>query len=229
MPDQQRDVVSYLSGFVTPERLQTMDRVIRNRTRYITIALEDIYQSHNASAVLRTCECFGIQDVHIIENKNRYTVNPDVALGATKWLNLTKYNKEDFNTPEALRTLKSNGYRIVATTLSDEAVALEDFDLGKGKLAIFFGTELTGLTPQMIKEADEHLKIPLFGFTESFNISVSAAIIMHHLTYKLKESGILWQLSPEEMLWLKYNWLMNSIKRADLLEKKFLEDQNKGG
>ena len=225
MSVSQKDIVKYLSGFVTPERLQTMDRVIQNRTRYITIALEDIYQSHNASAVLRTCECFGIQDVHIIENKNRYTVNPDVALGASKWLNLVKYNKDEFNTSEAISSLRSSGYRIVATTLSEDAVALEDFNLEKGKSALFFGTELTGLTQQMLNEADEHLRIPLFGFTESFNISVSAAIILHHLTYNLKKSDIPWHMSADEANMLRYSWLMNSIKRSDLLEKKFLEEE----
>jgi len=227
MTVSNNDIVEYLSGFVTPERLQTMERVIRNRTRYITIALEDIYKSHNASAVLRTCECFGIQDVHIVENKNSYTVNPDVALGASKWLNLNKFKKDEFNTPEAISDLRSSGYRIVATTLSEDAVPLEDFNLERGKLALFFGTELTGLTQQMISEADEHLKIPLYGFTESFNISVSAAIILHYLTCNLKNSDIPWHLSPDEIYQLKYSWLMNSIKKADLLEKKFMEEKKK--
>lgn len=224
MSASQKDIVEYLSGFVTPERIQTMDRVLQNRTRYITIALEDIYQSHNASAVLRTCECFGIQNVHIVENKNRYTVNPDVALGASKWLNLIKYNKDEFNTLEAVSNLKSSGYRIVATTLAEDAIPLEDFNLEKGKMALFFGTELTGLTQQLLNEADEQLKIPVYGFTESFNISVSAAIILHHLTHHMKKSDIPWHLSADEVIKLKYSWLMNSIKRADLLEKKFLEE-----
>ncbi len=224
MSASQKDIVEYLSEFVTPERIQTMDRVIRNRTRYITIALEDIYQSHNASAVLRTCECFGIQDVHIIENKNRYTINPDVALGASKWLNLKKYNTNEFNTLEAVSALRLAGYRIIATTLTEDATPLEDINLDKGKIALFFGTELTGLTQQLINVADEQLKIPIYGFTESFNISVSAAIILHHLSHSMKKSTIPWHLSPDEVIKLKYAWLMNSIKRADLLEKKFLEE-----
>ena len=148
-----------------------------------------------------------------------------MALGASKWLNLIKYNKDEFNTLEAVNNLRSNGYRIIATSISEDAGPLEDFNLQKGKLALFFGTELTGLTEQMLNRADEHLKIPLYGFTESFNISVSAAIILHHLIHSLKKSDIPWNLSPEEMLRLKYSWLMNSIKRADLLEKKFLEER----
>ena len=227
MSRSRQDIVDYLSGFVTPERIETMDRVISNRTRYITVALEDIYQSHNASAVLRTCECFGIQDIHIIENKNRYTINPDVALGATKWLNLVKYNREDYNSLEAIESLKKAGYRIVATSLSDKATPLEKFDLEKGKAALFFGTELTGLTIQMLNQADEHLRIPIFGFTESFNISVSSAIIIHNLIQNLRKSDISWQLSQQELIRLKYTWLMNSVRRADLLEKRFLDEENK--
>ena len=224
MTPSEKEITDYLSGFVTPERLQTMEQVLRNRTRYISVALEDIYQSHNASAVLRTCECFGIQDVHIIENRNKYTINPDVALGAAKWLNLIRYNNRKLNSDTAVDSLRSEGYRIVATTLSRDAVPLEEFPLDRGKVAVFFGTELTGLTENVLDRADEYLKIPVFGFTESFNISVSAAIILHNLVHRLRQSGIPWQLTPGEITHLKYLWLKNSIKRSDLLEKKFLSD-----
>jgi tRNA (guanosine-2'-O-)-methyltransferase len=215
MEASQKKLIEQLSGFITEHRRMLFDRVLDYRTRYITVVLEDIYQPHNASAVLRTCECFGIQDVHIIENQNTYNINPDVVMGATKWLNLKKYNRLEYNTKEAIRELRGLGYRIVATTLNEEAVPLHEFDLHVGKCALLFGTELTGLTDLALEQADEQLKIPIFGFTESFNISVSAAIILNQLTLKLHRSDLNWRLAEEERDELLINWLRKSVRGGD--------------
>ncbi|MCY1719565.1 RNA methyltransferase [Prolixibacteraceae bacterium Z1-6] len=194
------------------------------RTRHITIVLEDIYQSQNASAVLRTCDCFGIQDVHIIENRNEFQDNSEVSMGSSKWLNLKKYNEANNNSLEAIKQLKQQGYRIVATTPHKNDQKLHDFDIAKGKTALVFGSELPGLTETILNEADEFLKIPMYGFTESFNISVSAAIILHHLTLKMRQTeGLQWQLSQEEKDALKMEWIRKTIKRSELLEKRFWE------
>ena len=217
-----KQLVDYLSKFVTDERLNIFDQVLANRTRYLTVALEDIYQPHNASAVLRSMDCFGVQDVHIIENQNEYNINPDVALGASKCLNLYRYNREENNTLDAIQYLRNNGYRIISTTPHSEDVQVQDFNLESGKAAIFFGTEMRGLSKTVLDHSDEYLKIPMYGFTESFNISVSAAIILYQLTLKLKESEIKWQLSDDEVINLKYEWLKKSIKRSELLIDEFL-------
>jgi tRNA (guanosine-2'-O-)-methyltransferase len=219
-------LIKYLEQFITTERLELFHKLLNQRTRYITVVLEDIYQSQNASAVLRTADCFGIQDVHIIENKNKYQINPDVALGASKWLNLVKYNQQKNNTLEAISHLRQKGYRIVATTPHTQDVSLEDFDLTQGKTALFFGTELKGLSNEMIDHADEFLKIPMFGFTESFNISVSAAIILHHLTTSLRKSEINWQLSDHEKEEILLTWLKKTIKKSSLLIDDFLSKKN---
>lgn len=211
----------FLSDFITDRRKQIICDNIKERTRYITVVLEDIFQPQNASAVLRTCDCFGIQDIHIIENQNKYNINPDVVLGATQWLTIKNYNKTENNTLEAINNLKNNGYRIIATTLSENNVSLNDFQLSKGKIALFFGTELTGLSTEVINNADEFLKIPMYGFTESFNISVSAAIILHDLTLKLRQSEINWHLSETEQAQLKVNWVKNTLKTPELLIKEF--------
>jgi len=174
--------LDYLLAFITANKRNLFQTNIQFRTRYITVILEDIYQSHNASAVMRTCDCFGIQDVHIIENKNEYTLNPDVALGSTKWLSLQKYSNKDFNTLDCFHQLKSEGYRIIATSPHKNDTLLEDLPLHKGKIALAFGTELEGLSPEAIENADEFVKIPMYGFTESYNISVSAAMILFYLT-----------------------------------------------
>jgi len=221
-------LIQYLSQFVTPERLKRFEDIIQYRTRYITIGLEDIYQSHNASAVLRTCDCFGLQDVHIIENKNEYKVNDNIALGASNWLSIKKYKDNPNNTLQAIQTIKQAGYRLVATTPHEKypVTDLEKFDLSKGKFCLFFGTEQDGITSDVIDNADEFLKIPMYGFTESFNISVSTGIMLHHLTYRLRKSKIDWQLSNQESLQTKLEWLRSSIKNCDAIEKIYTEEKN---
>ncbi len=218
----KKKLAKYLEGFVTQHKRDIINEILEHRTRYITVVLEDIYQSQNASAVLRTCECFGIQDVHIIENKNRYEINPDVTLGANKWLNLIKYKGKDNVIKSAVDSLKSKGYRIVATTPDDSNTSLEDFDLEKGKVAILLGTELTGLTDEIFSMSDEFLNIPMYGFTKSFNISVSAAIILHHLISGLRNSELDWRLSEQEKLDVRIKWLRESIKKSDIIENSFM-------
>ncbi len=215
-------LAKYLEKFVTQNRRNVINEILEYRTRYITVVLEDIYQSQNASAVLRTCECFGIQDVHIIENKNRYEINPDVTLGANKWLTLIKYRKADNIVKTAVESLKSKGYRIVATTPDKNNKPLEDFDLEAGKVAILLGTELKGLSDEILNLSDEFLNIPMYGFTRSFNISVSAAIILHHLMSELRNSKISWHLTEEEKQDIKIKWLKESIKKSDIIENSFI-------
>lgn len=221
------NLIEYLSGFVTERRVKLFDKLLDLRTRYITIVLEDIYQAHNASAVLRSCECFGIQDVHLIENQFEYRISPDVALGSDKWLTLHRYNNPQAkNTETAIETLRNNGYRIVATTPHKNDCSLEEFDLNKGKTALLFGSELNGLSPRAMEMADEYVKIPMAGFTESLNISVTAALFIHHLTGRLrKDPAINWNLTPEEKQEIKLIWLRKSIKKSALIEKKFFEGQ----
>ncbi|QIA07562.1 TrmH family RNA methyltransferase [Draconibacterium halophilum] len=218
-------LLEYLSGYLTPKRLELFDKALNMRTKHLTIVLEDIYQKQNASAVLRTCDCFGIQDVHIIEDRNEFQVNREIAMGASKWLSLHKYNNAENNSIEVIQGLKKQGYRIVATTPHTDDQELQDFDIAKGKTALVFGSELPGITETIMQEADEFLKIPMYGFTESFNISVSAAIILHHLTLKMRASNDLgWQLSDDEKAELKMEWIRKTFKRSELLEKRFYEE-----
>lgn len=222
----QTELIKHLSSFVTPERLRLFDEVLEQRTHYITVVLEDIYQSQNASAVLRTCDCFGIQYVHVIENRNTFRVNKEVALGASKWLTIQKYNQSAHNSSQTIHTLKKEGYRIVATSPHINDKLLKDFSPEKGKFALVFGSELPGISETIMNEADEFIKIPMAGFTESFNISVSAAIILYHLTGEMKQKpGIPWHLTKGEKEKIKLQWLRNSIKKSDLLEKHFMEEK----
>jgi tRNA (guanosine-2'-O-)-methyltransferase len=216
------ELITYLKQFVTEERFNKFRAAIFQRTRHITIALEDIYQPHNASAVLRTCDCFGIQDVHIIENRNKYEVNPDVALGSSKWLNLIHYNRAENNTIACLAALKKQGYRLVATSPHKDDFTPETLPLDR-KTALLFGTELAGLSPVALEMADDYIKIPMVGFTESLNISVSAAIFIQSLTSRLRKSSIPWELSQDEQDEILTDWLKNSIKRSDGLVSDFIK------
>ncbi len=221
-----KDLNEYLSGFITPERNLLFEKVLNDRTSYLTVVLEDIFQPQNASAVLRTCDCFGIQNVHVIENRNAFTIDKEVTMGASKWLSIHKYNNTQNNSLEAIKNLKNKGYRIIATTPHKVDMLLPDFDLTKGKAALVFGSELPGISNIILNEADEFLKIPMAGFTESFNISVSAAIILFHLTHKLKNlSDIVWQLSAHEREEVKLQWLHKTLKKSKLLEERFLMQQ----
>jgi len=220
------ELLEYLSAVVTPERLSLYNRIVESRTNYITVVLEDIFQPQNASAVLRTCDCFGIQNVHVIENRNQFQVDTEVSMGSSKWITLNTYNKKKDNSLKAIQKLKKDGYRIVATSPHSTDVELPDFDISKGKFALIFGSELPGISETINQEADEFLKIPMFGFTESFNISVSAAIILFHLTQKLRDSeSIDWHLSEEEKLDIKIQWIRNSVKKSVLIEKRFWEEK----
>ncbi|HTL81076.1 MAG TPA: RNA methyltransferase [Bacteroidia bacterium] len=223
MQDQKRKLYEYLCGFISDERRNKFERYIESRTRYVTIAVEDIYQPHNISAVLRSAECFGIQDVHVIENANKFSPNPDVSLGSNKWLTLHHYRGKENNSLDCIQQLKKNGYRIVATTPHEKDQFISELDLSKGKVALFFGTELEGISKTVIDNADEFVKIPMFGFTESFNISVSTAICDYELTERLRKSAINWRLSEEEKTDILLEWARNSVQKPELLEKEFLK------
>jgi len=222
--EYKKRLINLFSSFKLKKRNDLMLKVLSERTRYITVGLENIYQPHNASAVLRSCDCFGIQDVHIIENSYRYEVNPHVSLGAAQWLNLNLYNETDNNTASCISKLKSKGYRIVATSPSAEAVSVYNFDIKKGPFCLLFGTEKFGLSDEAFSAADELVSIPMYGFTESFNISVSASLCLFHFTERLRKENVSWQLSEYEQSDILLQWYRNTIPQSDAIESQFVRD-----
>ena len=216
-----KQLIAYLSRLVTDDRWNRFQEVLDERTQYLTVVLENIYQPLNASAVLRSADCFGIQDVHVIENYNEFTPDREVAMGSSRWLNIKRYNEEENNTLQCIQKLKKEGYRIVATTPHKNDCNLQQFDLTKGKTALLFGTEMEGLTDIALQEADEYLKIPMYGFTESFNLSVAAAVCLQHLSHQLRQEKIDWKLSDEYKDQILLNWLRYTIDRSDIIEKDY--------
>lgn len=221
----QKDLKTYLAAFITENKKARIEEVLSKRTRYVTLVLEDIFKAHNASAVLRTVDCFGLQDIHIIENYNNYKVNPYVTRGASQWIDLIKHNKKgENNTALCYQSLKDQGYKIYATTPNSEGILPEDILLDH-KIAIALGNEHEGLSDYALKHADGLVRLPMYGFTESFNISVTAAICLYDLIRRLFNSEIHWQLSEWEKEELRLKWYMKIVKRSDLHEKEFNKQQ----
>ena len=228
MTPHDHALLTFLSQFVTDERKQRFEEVLSHRTRHVTVVLEDIFQPHNASAVMRSCDLRGIQDIHVVENNYQYDVNPDVVLGSTKWLNLYHYNKVSFNTPEVFDCLHEKGYRIVATCPHRDDFTPDTLPLDK-PVALVFGTEKLGLSDYAVEHADMHVRIPMFGFTESYNISVSAALLIYALTQRLHAiDDIAWKLSEEEKDVLRLEWTRRTLNRIRQYERKFETMYNEG-
>jgi tRNA (guanosine-2'-O-)-methyltransferase len=219
----KKEILAELQQFLNPERIERFEDVLANRTKHFTVAVENIFQSHNASAVMRSCDCFGVQDLHVIANHNQYELSKDVAMGAEKWVDMHSYYKKENNTQDCIDELKSQGFQIVATTPHTNDVLLPDFDVTK-KSAFFFGTEISGLSDIVLDQADAFVRIPMYGFTESYNISVSAALVLHDVVNRLKKSEVDGALSEEELMDKKIDWAVKSLKSgpqvlAQLLSK----------
>lgn len=250
--EQKQKAFEHISGFMVPERKEKLEAALKNRTRYVSVMLEDIYQPQNASAVLRSCDAFGVQNVHVVENRNTYRINPDVTMGAHKWLTLRRYKSRTIETdvefPEAqdpppgglsskyddrapvpatencLKELKAQGYNLVATSPHRSAVSLDALPLDR-PLVLLFGTELQGLTPRALELCDTRLKIPMYGFSESFNISVSAALCLYETTKRLRESSVNWALSEAERVNLQLEWVVKAASSGPEILADFLKKE----
>jgi tRNA (guanosine-2'-O-)-methyltransferase len=218
----QRDLVAFMRSLVTADKRQRLDAALAARTNHLTVVIEDIFQPHNASAVLRTCECFGLSDVHIVEQHHRYRPNPDITMGAHKWLRLQRYRQAGHDNPrQCIERLRANGYRIIATALTDHAVTLDQLAIDD-KCALCFGTEETGLSSAFLEAADATVTIPMYGFTQSLNISVSVAICLHQLRSRMLQNNIPPALGPQDHLELQYHWLLKILRHGPRVVKAYL-------
>jgi tRNA (guanosine-2'-O-)-methyltransferase len=214
------ELLKYLEGYLTAQRLQRFNAVLSQRTKHFTVATEDVYQLHNTSAVMRSCDVFGIQELSIIEEQNVKRIDREIAMGAQKWVDLHRFH----SAKTCIQAMKAQGYQIVATTPHTNDCTLDDFDFTK-KSCFFFGRETEGLSDEVMAEADCFLKIPMVGFTESLNISVSAAIILQSVTNKLRQSDIQWQLSEEEIHQKKLDWIKKTIHSYDQIVARYKQSK----
>ena len=216
-----KKILAEFYDIISDNKKVMFDKIASERTKHITLAIENVYQEHNASAVLRSCDCFGIQELHVIEKDNQYKVQRDIALGAGRWVDMFNYNQGEHVTKDCIDRLKSKGYTIVATTPHTENT-IYDLDLSQ-PIALIFGTERRGISQEVESMADNFVKIPMYGFTESFNISVSVAIILNTLRQRLEQSSYQWKLTQEEQTALKIKWCRKILNSGEKLEKHFRE------
>lgn len=214
-----QELLDYLQQYITDERRERILDVLSRRTRHLAVVMEDVYQMHNTSAVMRSCEIFGIQDLYAISDRYRLKMDKEIAMGAQKWVDLYPY----YNREECLNELRVKGYQIIATTPHDNSCYLDDFDITK-KSALIFGTERKGISPEIMEQADGFLKIPMRGFTESLNISVSVAIILQTLTQKLMNSDVKWQLTEKEIFEKRLDWTKKSTRSIDQILDRYLNE-----
>lgn len=210
------DLLSYLESYLTENRKQLFEQVLEERTKHFTAVLEDIYQPHNASAVIRSCDVFGIQEVYTIENQFTNKISKHVARGSHKWVDIHRFKKDMDNTQPCLDHLKAKGYQLIATSPHIDSMLLNDFDISK-KTAFIFGREKEGISDIIKENADGFLKIPMYGFTESLNISVAVAIILQQVTSKLKRSDLNWKLSVQEKREVYERWVQKSIRNVEMI------------
>jgi len=213
--DEQKALIEQLLSYVTDNKREKMHAVIENRTRYVTIVLEDLFQPHNASAALRTCDIFGVQNVHVVEAHHAFKAVPTIVMGATKWLDVQSYG----SITDSIAALKKEGYRIVATTPHTNSYTLPELPLDQ-KMAFLFGSEQTGLSEAALASADMFVKIPMYGFVESFNVSVSVALCLYDVISRLHQSSYAWKLSEQEKQNIMLEWIRRVSKTAVLVENE---------
>jgi len=221
---QQQALINYLFGFVTPHKRELMHKALENRTRHVTVVMEDVFQPHNISAAIRSAEGFGVQDVHIIEQRHAFVPEVSITRGSSNWVSLHHYHGQENNTKTCFEQLRKDGYTIVATSPHAKSYKISEFPLDK-KIALVFGTEDVGISDYVLQNCDESVVIPMFGFTESFNISVSVALCLYDVTTRLRASSLDWSLPEHEKLQIQLDWLRSSIRGSAILEQRFLESQ----
>lgn len=219
MPSQSQQIQSCLSvlePLMTEKRKARYEEILEHRTRHVAMVLEDVYQSRNTSAVMRSADGLGIQDIHMIESYNVWSKNRSVSKGASRWLTLHRHLEAEDPHGACVAKLRERGYRIVATSPHEGGYTPETLPIDK-PIAIVMGTEFKGISSRLMPEVDDYVEIPMFGFSESFNISVASAIVMNRVCARVREAGVDAGLSHDEKQYLRLQWAFRSVKRADLI------------
>jgi tRNA (guanosine-2'-O-)-methyltransferase len=219
--EEEKWLLEKMLEHISENKRNLFDKIIEYRTRHITVVLENIYQPHNASAVIRSCDCFGVQDLHVIENTNKYELSKDVDMGSSKWVNVVRHNRTEDNTIECLQSLKQKGYRVIGTTPHKNDCLISELPVDQ-PTALVFGTELTGMSETALQACDGFVKLPMYGFTESYNISVSVALSLYELTERMRKLNLNWQLSEAEKIATKLQWVRKVIKHSAKVEREIL-------
>ncbi|PQJ14817.1 TrmH family RNA methyltransferase [Aureicoccus marinus] len=220
-----QDLLLYLQdGFLTEQRRLRFEEVMNKRSYFLTVVAEDVFQMHNTSAVLRSCDAFGIQRFYAIEDRFGSELDKNIAMGAEKWVEVERFSTAS----ECAQHLKQEGFTLVATSPEvplkfqgqKPLYFLQDYRV-EGPTAVLFGTEKEGLSEELLETADHYLEIPMQGFTESFNISVAAALVLYELSSQMRSSDLPWKLKDEEKAKLRWEWTCKSIKDVEAIIERY--------
>lgn len=223
MTADQQVILDYFQQFMSGHKIDLFEQKVLDRTRHFTLVLEDLFHPHNASAILRTCDCMGIQDVHMIENNHQFKNEKDISLGSRKWLNIQRYNDSDLSSPSCINQLKEKGYTIAVLSPHHNDVTIDQYPV-ENKTAFILGAEKHGLTEYSLNNADYHVKVPMHGFTESYNVSITAALSMYEMTQRMRSSSLDWHLSSEEQWRVKLSWTLRTIRSSRDIVKKYVKE-----
>ena len=221
-PQRAEALIGELSAYVTEGKQALIQRSLEMRTRYVTVVLEDIYQTQNASAVIRTCDLLGIQDLHVIEQRNRFKVNKAVTQGASKWVDVYRNDSGSGQATEScLTALREKGYTLAGMMPGSDALTPQSLPLDR-PVALLFGTEETGLSKAAASFIDFTVHVPMFGFSQSYNLSVCVAMALQSLTTRLHASELPWRLDAQERLRLKLRWYAKSAANGAALLQQLM-------
>jgi len=222
MKQSKEDILTYFQGFISDHKIELFNNLIEERTRHFTFILEDLFHPHNASAILRSSDCFGLQDVHMVENNHQFINEKDISLGSAKWLSINHYNDLDTNSPTCIDQLKEKGYTIAALNPHKNDILISELPVDR-KTAFVLGAEKNGLSDYSLSNADIHVKVPMHGFTESYNVSVTAALVMYDITERLRKSDLDWHLLPDEKWKIKLAWTLKTIQSSRDIIRHYLK------
>lgn len=215
-------VLRILDPFVSDERRQRFDEVIAGRTKTVVAVVEGAVNMGNVSAVMRTAEGLGYQELHLVTGTTRFKNSRRTSTGAEKWLDVYHWQSPT----DCASALKRNGYSIVAAHLDATAKSIDRFDFTK-RTALVFGNERDGISSEMLSLADERCILPMAGFAQSYNISVAAAIALYHsYTDRVRRLGRHGDLSHTEALRLRAAYYINSVRRGEDILRQAVQRQD---
>lgn len=216
-----KQTFDYIKQFLTDERLEKIEHFAPESSDFVLPVLEDVYQFRNAAAIVRSVESCGFHKVVALQEENNFEPNLRVTKGADTWVEVEKLPRNI----ASLQKIKDRGYKIVAVSLENNAKMLPEYEITE-PIALVFGTEMEGVTQEILDFADETLAIPMYGFTRSFNVSVAASICMYELKQKLMKSSIDYKLDEYKLMKMKIRWAVNSIKSGKQILEKYYKQNN---
>lgn len=221
-----KEAIAVLRQCLLPQRWERLATAAYARTRRVTVAFDSLAHSHNVNAVLRTCECLGVQDVHMVTGGVPLQTYRGISRGALEWLSVHEYA----TLSDQLKALREAGYRLVGTApqQGSKSVSVADFDsAASAPLALLFGQEKHGMSAEALAAVEVCVYVPMVGLTESLNVSVAAGMLLGSILEKMAREGVCHRLNPNEADALLLSWLKKSVKSADLILSRYAQMQQR--